>query len=83
MGHSLGTGVASLLTLHLEQHLKVSPKGLVSICGFTSIPSAALSYPWMKLALPLPLFYLKNLESLFYRIMTEHLDTKKAMGVNN
>ena len=81
VGHSLGTGVASQLVHHLEKTLSEYPLGLVSICGFKSIPAAASTYPWMKLAIPLPMFYHPNIESLFYSIMTEHLDTKKALQV--
>jgi abhydrolase domain-containing protein 12 len=81
IGHSLGTGVASLLTRRLERSQNISPKGLISICGFKSIPAAASTYPWMKLVLPLPVFCHHNPESLFSSIMTERFDTKTAMVV--
>ena len=81
IGQSLGSGVASLLTLHLEQSSKVLPMGLVSICGFTNIPAAAFTFPWLKLVFPFPVFYLRHLDNLFHALISERLDTKRAITV--
>ncbi|ORZ32890.1 Alpha/Beta hydrolase protein, partial [Catenaria anguillulae PL171] len=46
VGHSLGTGVATAL-VHQLSTANTPPRGLVLLAPFTSIPNAAIEYPWV------------------------------------